>query len=57
MSQSAKDINAALQLYRVAQGTEHEADAFANLQATVARVREEQCCGGRCRFCPVWRSK
>lgn len=57
MSQSAKDINAALQLYRVAQGTEHEEDAFANLQATVARVRDEQCCGGRCRFCPVWRSK
>lgn len=61
MSTAAHEINEALKLYRVAQGTEHEEAAYAELNAVIARVklqdRAEQCCGGRCRFCPVWRAK
>jgi len=60
MSLAADQINAALQLYRIAEGTEHEEAVYAELNAVIARVklqdREEQCCGGRCRFCP-WRER
>lgn len=59
MSQQAELIEA-LQLYRLAQGTPDEQAAFDYLNETVQRVREGQgreCCGGRCRFCPMWRGK
>lgn len=57
MSQSAHEINEALKLYRLAQGTPNEGDAFEHLQSVVAEVKARECCGGRCRFCPVWRGK
>lgn len=58
MSQSANHINDALKLYRAAQGTEAEQLAFDNLNAVVERVkRGDECCNGRCRWCPQWRGK
>ena len=60
MSLAAIEINDALKLYRIAEGTEHEESAYAELNAVIERVKQEQhadCCGGRCRFCPVWRSR
>ena len=55
-SQSARDIDDALKLYRLAQGTDAEDDAYSHLQAVVERAKQQDaCCGGRCRFCPVWR--
>lgn len=61
MSQSATEINEALQLYRASIGTEAEQVAYEHLNAVVERVKqqtnEDRCCGGRCRFCPVWREK
>lgn len=56
-SKAAQEIDDALKLFRLAQGTEAEADAYSHLQSVVERVKQsnDNCCGGRCRFCPVWR--
>lgn len=55
MSKSAESINAALKLYRECQNTPAEQAAFEHLSAVVERVKNDNCCGGRCRWCTEWR--